>query len=70
MKSYKRQRGQKGWEKGQKYMRAKIHLPRSSFLSERHESSKLTGRKNMKGKGVEMGKVNVMWERERQRETQ
>ena len=72
VKSLKSQRGQKRKEKRGKYMRAKIHLPRSSFLSEKRVSSKLTGRKDMgmRGKGVEMGKVNVMWERERQRETQ
>lgn len=35
-------------------MRAKIHLPRSSFLSEKRESSKLTGGKDMsmRGKGL------------------
>lgn len=66
----------KDWEtERKKDMTAEFPLPRSSFLSENRESSKLMrGKgKSMRGKGVGMGEVNEAWgggERDKERRSE
>lgn len=45
-------RREKKEERKEIYMTAKFHLPRSSFLSENRESSKVTRRKDMGMRGI------------------
>lgn len=51
-------------------MRAKFHLPRSSFLSENHESRKLTSGKDtgMRGKGLKQASEQDEGERKTKRD--